>query len=333
MSRSLAGLVCLGSLLFLGSTGMAQNLFVSGFGGNNIYELFPNGAQSNLVAGLDEPYGLAFNSAGILFEADYNSGTVYKIMADGTKTVYASDLHDPAGLAFDRNGNLFVANNGNGEITEIATNGAQTPFVTGIDGALGLAFDRAGNLFVASTRIPSGSVIGTIFEISTNGTQSTFASGGSPVALAFDGSGNLYAANALSNNITKFAPDQTESIVASLNTPEGLAFDSRGNLFVTDGNGGQVLEVAPGGVVTTNVSGLAGPVGLAFAPQPAISGVAAKGAFQLTVAMSSPYDSTVVQASTNLVNWVPVYTNTPPFAYTDSTATAQCRFYRAFLGQ
>lgn len=332
LCRSLAGILCLGGLLLLCSTAQAQNLFVSGYSGNNIYELFPNGAQSNLISGLNSPYGLAFNSAGVLFEADEVGGNIYKIMPDGTKTVYASGLHYPAGLAFDRNGNLFVANNGSGVITEIATNGNETSFQTGLNGALGLAFDPSGNLYVACTIVPSGTVIGDIYEITTNGTLSTFASGGSPVALAFDGAGNLFVANALSNNITKFTPGQSKSTVASMSTPEGLAFDSRGNLFVTDGAGGNLLEITPGGIMTTNFSGLAGPVGLAFAPEPSLSGVFTKGAFQLTVAMPSPYQSAIVQASTNLTNWIPVFTNTPPFVYTDVTATAKFRFYRAFLG-
>ena len=34
--------------------------------------------------------------------------------------------------------------------------------------------------------------------------------------------------------------------------------------------------------------------------------------------MPSPYYSTIIQASTDLVNWVNIYTNTPPFTFTDS---------------
>jgi uncharacterized repeat protein (TIGR01451 family) len=66
---------------------------------------------------------------------------------------------------------------------------------------------------------------------------------------------------------------------------------------------------------------------------PQLSAVSAGGgAFHLTI--SSPTTSSViVQASTNLVNWVNVYTSTPPFTFTDSTSTNyQNRFYRALLG-
>ena len=48
--------------------------------------------------------------------------------------------------------------------------------------------------------------------------------------------------------------------------------------------------------------------------------------------MPSPYYSTIIQASNDLVNWVNIYTNTPPFTFTDSMATNfACRYYRAML--
>jgi len=55
------------------------------------------------------------------------------------------------------------------------------------------------------------------------------------------------------------------------------------------------------------------------------------GGFQLAV--SGAAASTVIQASTNLVNWIPVYTNIPPFTFTnDDTTSYQLRFYRAVVG-
>ena len=67
-------------------------------------------------------------------------------------------------------------------------------------------------------------------------------------------------------------------------------------------------------------------------PQVAGISVGAGGAFHLTI--SSPTSSSViVQASTNLVNWVNVYTSTPPFTFTDSSSTNyHDRFYRALIG-
>lgn len=56
------------------------------------------------------------------------------------------------------------------------------------------------------------------------------------------------------------------------------------------------------------------------------------GAFQLNV--SGTGSSAIVQASTNLISWVNVYTGAPPFVFTNfDTTNYPMRFYRALLGQ
>lgn len=68
---------------------------------------------------------------------------------------------------------------------------------------------------------------------------------------------------------------------------------------------------------------------------PQLSGayVAGNGAFQFAVT-SDPGVTNIIQASTNLLNWVPIYTNIGSFNYTnmDTTSYPQ-RFYRAVVGQ
>ncbi len=47
----------------------------------------------------------------------------------------------------------------------------------------------------------------------------------------------------------------------------------------------------------------------------------------------APGTSVIIQASTNLFNWVPIYTNVSPFSFTDSNSTNYpYRFYRAVTG-
>jgi hypothetical protein len=60
---------------------------------------------------------------------------------------------------------------------------------------------------------------------------------------------------------------------------------------------------------------------------PVFNAAAVGGNFNVTV--TSPAFTTVILASTNLVNWVAVFTNTPPFTYTDSMSLHPSRFYRA----
>jgi len=64
---------------------------------------------------------------------------------------------------------------------------------------------------------------------------------------------------------------------------------------------------------------------------PVVTGFATtNGTISLTV--SSPPLPVVVQASTNLVDWVSIYTNTPPFTFTDTNLAAYPqRYYRVQL--
>jgi hypothetical protein len=46
-----------------------------------------------------------------------------------------------------------------------------------------------------------------------------------------------------------------------------------------------------------------------------------------------PGQSVIIQASTNLVSWLPVFTNTEPFTFTNFDSTNfPFRFYRAVTG-
>jgi uncharacterized repeat protein (TIGR01451 family) len=73
------------------------------------------------------------------------------------------------------------------------------------------------------------------------------------------------------------------------------------------------------------------------ASPPQMSGLVVNhnGTFQFTVT-GVPGQEYIVQASTNLFNWVPVYTNPPPynspFTYTNSSAVSPGEFYRVVTG-
>jgi glucose/arabinose dehydrogenase len=160
---------------------------------------------------------------------------------------------------------------------------------------------QAQNLFEAD----NGS--GNVYEFTPGGARSTFASGFAGLtALAFNSAGDLFVADAGSGDIYKFTPNGTRTIFASgLAEPTALAFNSAGDLFATDQSSRSIYEFTPDGTRTTFASGLGSPVGLAF-----------NSAGELFEA-----------------DWTNIYTNTPPFTFTDSMATTlPCRFYRALLG-
>jgi hypothetical protein len=174
--RSFGGAVCAGAVLLIAAGAPAQNLFVGNFG--NILEITPSGAQSNFASGLGSPYGLAFNSAGNLFEADYGSGKIYEFTPGGAQSTFASGLGLPWGLAFNSAGNLFAANRSGGYIYEFTTGGVKSTFASGLSGPGFLAFNSAGNLFDSA---------GNIYDFTPGGAESTFATGlGDAAGLAFE---------------------------------------------------------------------------------------------------------------------------------------------------
>ena len=75
-----------------------------------------------------------------------------------------------------------------------------------------------------------------------------------------------------------------------------------------------------------------GVTGISVSPVslPDFDGVKVGNTFQVTVATPASC-SVIIQASTNLVSWVNVFTNSVPFTFTDSCAAYPNRFYRAAM--
>jgi hypothetical protein len=202
----------------------------------------------------------AHSAPGDLYVAEATGGGhIYKFTPAGSKSTFASGIYQPIALAFDRAGNLFVGNSGAGfpsmpsTVIRIAPDGTQSTFATIQSTQLsGIAFDGAGNLFVSTS--------GDILKIAPDGTQSTFASqlhGAWP--LAFDRSGNLYAAvNPVGpSSIIKFAPDGSSSTFVTFPGPgssvSAMAFGTGGDLFLDRGS--SILKISPSGNSTTFAAG------------------------------------------------------------------------------
>lgn len=161
---------------------------------------------------------------------------------------------------------ILVATYGAGNIDEINPDGTTSTFVSGGDYPLGMAYNSDGDLFVAETA--DNGPGGYINEIAPDGAQSTFATGLDPIALAFNNSGDLFAADYRSGNIYEFTANGTRTTFATgFTLPIALTFDSAGDLFVGAGYGagnGYITKIAPGGSESVFASGLDFPQGLAF---------------------------------------------------------------------
>ena len=213
---------------------------------------------------------------------------------DGGLAVNAQ-LFGPVGLAMDGAGNLYIADGENHRVRRVAPDGRVTT-VAGSGGILysgdggpataatlyrpsSLAVDAAGNLYIADTfndRIRMVTPGGTITTVAGGGTSpadgvaATAARLLLPSAIAVDGSGILYLADA-SNRVRRVSGgvittvagtgvygtggDGGSALAAQLAGPMGLAVDSAGNLYVADGS--RVRRFRPGGTITTLAGTLA----------------------------------------------------------------------------
>jgi uncharacterized repeat protein (TIGR01451 family) len=69
-----------------------------------------------------------------------------------------------------------------------------------------------------------------------------------------------------------------------------------------------------------------------YVPPPQLTGVTIPGPGLIEFSVTNGTGSVIIQGSTNLLNWVNLYTNTPPFTFSASTTNPPVQFYRAVYG-
>jgi len=258
------------------------------------------------------PVAVATDSSGNVYAADDNNFTIRKITPAGAVTTMAglagvagsadgtgsaARFDQPAGVATDSSGNVYVADANNRTIRKITPAGAVTT-LAGLAGSFGstdgtgsaarfddprsVATDSSGNVYVADAnnftirKISPAGAVTTLAGLagvagSADGTGSA-ARFYIPVAVATDGSGNVYVAD-YSHAIRKISPAGAVTTVAGLagnpgsadgtggaarfDGPLGVATDSSGNVYVADSDNHTIRKITPAGVVTT-LAGLAG---------------------------------------------------------------------------
>jgi uncharacterized protein (TIGR03437 family) len=138
------------------------------------------------------------------------------------------------------------------------------------------AVDGAGNLYIVdrdNNRIRKVDSSGTISTFAGNGTSDLSGDGGPaisaalflPIAIAVDGTGNVYIADGGNNGLRKVDTNgiinQVPVISSSLSrisSPGGITVDSAGNVYISDLNGSAIYKLDKAGVLTTVAGGAFG---------------------------------------------------------------------------
>jgi hypothetical protein len=211
------------------------------------------GAATN--ASLQQPHGMAVDSAGSLYFADYYDSRIRKVSTNGTITTVAgmgpsgyngdninatnACLYQPTGVALDTKGNVFIADYFNNRIRKVTAAGIITT-VAG-NGATGYSGD---------------------------GRQATNASLNEPHGVKVDAAGNLFIADRKNNCIRKvnsahviatvagngsagYSGDGGAATNARLNNPFDVTVDGSGNIFIADTDNQRIRKVNTKGIITT----------------------------------------------------------------------------------
>lgn len=249
----------------------------------NVFDGVASSATVTVTAGATVSDAVTYEvEPGDLWVTAYNSltssGSVVEYPASSLATTPVpgttiSGLSVPSGATFDAAGNLWVADTSAGLVDEyLASPFAPAPFATFsvASDAHGLAFDAGGNLWVGefapSTGAGAGSP-GSVVEFlaspyaPTAGT--TIGPLGTPGGVAFDGSGDLWVADATSHDVVEYtasslatSPAIGTTIAMGLSSyPVALAFDASGDLWVADGISGEITEYRASSLATVPQQG------------------------------------------------------------------------------
>jgi hypothetical protein len=289
-------------------TPMGTNWVVTTLAGKAGYPGYADGTNS--TARFDGAWYIAVDNASNVYAAELYNHTIRKVTPMGTNWVVTT-LAGKAGSAGSADGTNSTAR---------------------FNGPISIAVDNAGNLYVGDL---FNHTIRKVTPVGTNWVVTTLAgkagSSGSadgtnnaarfnrPGHVEVDGAGNLYVADFMNDTIRKVTPVGTNWVVTTLagkagisgsadgagsaarfqfydpsaGGAGGLAVDSKGTLYVADWSyntirkGYRPLEIASSG---TNFGFSSGQFGFA------LTGPAGQ--------------AVVVDASTDLANWLPLWTNT-----------------------
>jgi len=193
---------------------------------------------------------IAFITATLLVSLGVKAQVINTIAGTGTGSfggdggaATAAQLRNPNSTKFDAAGNMYIADYNNHRIRKIDASG----IISTIAGTGGASF-------------------------SGDGGAATAAVLNSPVAVAVDGSGNVYFSDRVNNRIRKintsgiistvagtgaasYTGDGGAATAATLNYPGGLNTDASGNVYIADENNNVIRKITVSTGIITTVAG------------------------------------------------------------------------------
>lgn len=329
----------------------AGNLFVSDVGNSTIRKVTPMGTDwvvttlagkagssgsadgTNSTARFNGAWYIAVDNAGNVYMAEWKNHTIRKVTPAGTNWVVTT-LAGKAGSSGSADGTNSIAR---------------------FNGPISVAADNAGNLYVGDLL---NHTIRLVTPVGTNWVVTTLAGkAGSPGSadgtndaarfnrpghVEVDGAGNLYVADFMNDTIRKVTPVGTNWVVTTLagksgspGTVDGAGSAARFHFFDPSAGGGGGLAVDSEGTLYVaewyNSTIRKGHRPLGIASSGADFGFSSG---QFGFAVTGPAgQAVIVETSTDLTNWLPLWTNTymvGPLQFTDpNSGVYPNRFYRA----
>ncbi|OFW40135.1 MAG: hypothetical protein A3J28_06665 [Acidobacteria bacterium RIFCSPLOWO2_12_FULL_60_22] len=250
----------------------AGDVFIGELLGNRIRKVSPNGIIATVAgngtagfsgdggpapsASLNNPRGIALDSAGSIYIADFNNHRIRKITPVGIMNTVAgtgtpsfgssgdggaatsASVSSPSGVAVDAAGNLYIVDSLNSRIRKVSPAGIITNFAGGA--FYGFSGD-GGPATNAGLRAPTG--------LAVVGGNLYIADTGNGRIRRVDPSGNIGTVAGI--GLVNFSGDGGPATGASLSNPESVEVDATGNLYIADTGGNRIRKVSSAGVITT----------------------------------------------------------------------------------
>lgn len=245
-------------------------------------------APTTVITEISWPNAIAFDTTGNTYVASVIYETVFLFAPDANRygeQFGAGTLSFPDALALDSSGNMYVADlknecstciGDNVSVVSIPKDEVTKTITDGISSPRALAMS-AGHLYVANAPfqrnkvLPYGSI--TVYPLGKTAPSLTITQGiHTPVAMAFDGTGNLYVANINGHSVSVYAPNSNvplRIISQGATSPKALAIGRKGDLYVANFYQNTISVYAAGSSTPrlTITNGIDHPNSIALSPE------------------------------------------------------------------